>query len=198
MSKIPVMGVAALATFLLQNNHFFVFVSTSPVCRLKFSILHILDWGKVESFLGCHLTQTHTHRAVSVLTQQRCCMLRKPLKNLLVSIHLRKSFLSLNGLKDVSESWTYVRVVWSIMMVSLCKSGIHNLFIWVGASSSYNLSKFLQCCTVYCKLGEKKWYWNGITQNNTSITSGLKKSCGFLYPHKKFHYPNIIQIVSLR
>lgn len=60
----------------------------------------MLDGGKVESFLGWHLTQ-----AVSVLTQQMLHLqFRKPLKNLLISIHLRKSFLTLDDLKDVSES----------------------------------------------------------------------------------------------
>lgn len=155
MSKIPVVGVTALATC-SASKRITVFVLTSPICTLKFSILCMLDGGKVESFLGWHLTQ-----AVSVLTQQMLHPhFRKPLKNLLISIHLRKSFLTLDDLKDVSESWAYVQVVLGIMMLLLYRIGIHNLFIRVGASLSVpcqNFSSVAECFVSWRTKITLKW-----------------------------------------
>lgn len=147
MSKIPVVGVAPLAARSSTNRITFCFVLTSPICRLKFSILHMLDWGKVESFLGWNLTRaqmrTHTESNSCIdsaeLLQPR---FGKPLKNLLISIHLRKSFLTLNGLKDVSESWAYVQVFLGVMMLSLYRIGMHNLLISVGTSPSVPCQNF--------------------------------------------------------
>lgn len=149
------MCIAALATcFSSKRITFFFLVVFWQVQSVDWNWAYFICYTREGGdFLGLHLTQTHMEQFLHWLSRDAASLK----KNSSISVDFQKSFLTFSGLKDESASWACVEVLLDIKMLSLYRTGMHNLFIRVGAFPSVLWHSFSNVVQYFVSWQTKKY-----------------------------------------